>query len=240
MFPKIVIPALIALAFKLVLLGYSARSPTKNATTRLFLALLAVFALHNLSEVLALTEFVRHGVSQMMVIYGFAYIALLIPPIALLLHVSLRLSLDSDEADLRVRLQGLLYVPAAVLLYLLLFTDQLVHNFQPFQNTVLRVPGPWYSLFETYMTVYLLVVLVNIIYGARLSRPFAMRRVRNRFWLLALLPTVLLLGYLIIANHFGLAKVTSTMYLPITLTFFLVVTTYATHQYRLFDIELFI
>jgi hypothetical protein len=51
---------------------------------------------------------------------------------------------------------------------------------------------------------------------------------------------VLLLDYLIVANHFGVAKISSTIYLPVALTYFLIVTTYATHQHRLFDIEFFI
>ncbi|MCK7513758.1 MAG: hypothetical protein MZV70_63580 [Desulfobacterales bacterium] len=63
---------------------------------------------------------------------------------------------------------------------------------------------------------------------------------RNRLWLLAILPTALLFMYLIIANHFGWTRLTSTFYIPMTLTFFLLVTTYATYQYRLLDIEFYI
>jgi hypothetical protein len=50
----------------------------------------------------------------------------------------------------------------------------------------------------------------------------------------------LLLAYLITANHFGWTKLTSTFYVPLAMTFFLVVTSYATHQYRLFEIEFFL
>lgn len=239
MMPSIAIPALVALALKLALLGYATQSPARNQTTRLFLALLIVLAAHNASEVLALYNFVNFGVPAMTT-YGFAYVALLIPAVALILQLSLRLSFDLDAHDTRLRLQPLLYVPGAILLFLLLFTDQLVVGFQPFRNTVLRVPGPLYSYFETYMTVYLSAAIVNLIYGARAGRASAIRRTRNRLWLLAIAPTGLLLVYLIVANHFGLAKVTSTIYMPITLTFFLVVTAYATHEHRLFDIAFFI
>lgn len=234
------IPALVALIFKLILLGYSIKAPAQTITTRLFLALLVVLSLQNLVEFLGFNHLVQHGVTPTIQLVGFTYVALLIPAIALILHVSLRLSLDLPAEDARVRLQPLLYVPVVVLLYLLLFTDQLVLGFRPFQNTVLRVPGPLYSLFETYLSVYLLAALVNLFYGARTSRAPMIRRARNRLWLLAILPTGLLLVYLIVANHFGLTKITSTIYLPITLTFFLVVTTYATHQHRLFDVEFFI
>lgn len=237
---SITIPALIALLFKLVLLGYAAKSPTRNTTTRLFLVLLVVLALHNLVEFVGLNYFVRHGLTETMQQFGFAYIAFLIPAIALLLHVSLRISLDLPGFDRYSLLETLLYGPAVVLLFLLLFTDRLVVGFQMFQNTVLRVPGPLYFLFETYVAVYLLAALSNLCYGARPGRASAFRRSRNRLWLIGLLPTGLLLVYLIVANHFGWTKITSTIYMPITLTFFLIVTTYATHQYRLFDIEFFI
>ena len=46
--------------------------------------------------------------------------------------------------------------------------------------------------------------------------------------------------YLITANHFGLAKLSSSVLNPIVVTVFLIVTTYATHQYRLFEIEFYI
>lgn len=240
----IILPASIALIFKLALLGYSIKSPTKNLTTRLFLVLLTVLALHNVSEILGLNYFVQYGITPAAEsygkFYGFAYFALLIPAIALILHVSLQLSFDTPQQDPRTKLQYLLYLPGVVLLFLLLFTDKLVLGFQPFKNTVLRVPGPWYSLFETYLTVYLLAAIANLFYGARSSRTYTIRRIRNRLWLLGLLPMGVLVVYLIIANHFGLAKITSTIYLPIAITFLLVVTTYATHEYRLFDIEFFI
>jgi hypothetical protein len=239
MIANITLSALAALVFKLGLLAYSTRSRVKNATTRLFLVLLVMLSLHNLVEFVGLNYYVLNGLTPTMQAFGIAYVALLIPAIALILHISLRLSLDWPVTDLRVRLQPLLYVPALILLALLLLTDQLVIGFQRFQNTLLRQPGPLYFLFETYLVVYLSAALVNLVYGARRSRPFSMRRTRNRLWLLAIAPVVLLLVYLIVANHFGWTKLTSTIYMPALLTFFLAVTTYATHQYRLFDIEYF-
>lgn len=240
MFPAVAIPALAALVFKAVLLGYSIKSPVRTLTTRVFLALLVVLALHNLVEVIGFVHFAKNGFTPITEQFGFAYIALLTFAIALILHVSLLLSFDFPAEDPRARLQPLLYAPPFLLIFLLLFTDLLVVGFQPFQNTILRVPGPFYFLFETYIAVYFLAALVNLVFGARSGRPYGLRRTRNRLWLLGLLPTGLLLVYLIVANHFGWTKITSTIYIPITLTFFLIVTTYATHQYRLFDIEFFV
>jgi hypothetical protein len=233
------IPALVALLFKALLLGYSIRSAGRNLASRLFVALLLVLAAQNLVEFWGFNYRAEHGMGPLLQTLGFAYVAFLIPALALILHISLRLSFDLPAKDRQWQWAYLLYLPAAGLVFLLLFTDRLVAGFQAFQDTVLRVPGPWYFLFETYLELYLLATLANLFYGARSSRlPAA--RTRNRLWLLALLPTALLFIYLIVANHFGWTRITSTFYIPITLTFFLAVTAYATHQYRLFDLEFYI
>jgi hypothetical protein len=233
------IPALAALLFKALLLGYSARSVARNAASRLFVALLVALTAQNLVEFWGFNYLAQHGMGPAMQTVGFAYVGFLIPAIALILHISLRLSFDLPVNDRRWQWEHLLYVPAAGLVFLLLFTDKLILGFQPFQASVLRIPGPWYFLFEAYVELYLLATLANLFYGARSSRlPAA--RTRNRLWLLALLPTALLFVYLIVANHFGWTKITSTFYIPITLTFFLAVTAYATHQHRLFDLEFYI
>jgi hypothetical protein len=233
------IPALMALLFKALLLGYSVRSAGRNLASRLFVALLLVLAAQNLVEFWGFNYRAEHGMGPLLQTLGFAYVGFLIPALALILHISLRLSFDLPAKDRQWHWAYLLYLPAAGLVFLLLFTDTLVVGFQAFQDTVLRIPGPWYFLFETYLELYLLATLANLFYGARPSRlPAA--RTRNRLWLLALLPTALLFIYLIVANHFGWTRITSTFYIPITLTFFLAVTAYATHQYRLFDLEFYI
>ncbi|MBI5782965.1 MAG: hypothetical protein HZA69_04415, partial [Gammaproteobacteria bacterium] len=234
------IPAFVALLFKLALLAYAGSALKRSPAAGLYFLLLLVLALHNLVEFAGLNHFSEHGLTQTMQHYGFAYVALLVPAIALILHISLRLSFNDSVFAGRSHLLLLIYLPVIPLEYLLWFTDSLVSGFRTFQYTVLRVPGPWYSVFETYVVVYLLASLTNLVYGARGSRTPAIHRTRNRLWLLALAPTLLLLVYLIVANRFGWTKLTSTVYLPLTLTFFLVVTTYATYQYRLFDIELYI
>jgi len=233
------IPSLVALVFKAVLLAYALRFPAKSATTRLYLVLLVLFSLHNVVEFAGFNHFARYGLDDTIVRFGYSYFVLGIVFFAIILHLSLRLSLDNWS---RLKLYvPLFYAPALPLGYLLLFTNQLVSGFRLFDGyTILRIPGPLYFLFETYALLYLSAAVAYLIYGARRARPAAMCRTRNRLWLLALLPFVLVNIYLIVANHFGLAKISSTVTLPLVITFFLVVTTYATHQYRLFDIEFFI
>lgn len=236
------IPSLVALVFKLVLLGYAVRSRAKTSLTFVFTVMLVVLSLFNLVELAGLGYIATRGYDPRIAdLFGFAYIALIIAAIALQVHLSLLLSFDGVPHGNRrgLLLVVALYAPAFALECLLLFTDKIVFGFKPFLYTVLRDPGPWYFLFETYLVVYFSAALVNLVYGARTSRPTS-ARVRNRLWLLALSPTALLFIYLIFANHFGWTKLTSTFYGPMAMTFFLVVTTYATYQYRLFDIEFYI
>ena len=240
MIPAVAIPALIALVCKLGLLGYSMRVPPQTLTTRLLQLLLVAFAMQNLVELIGFNYFENEVITPALTRIGFIYIALLVPVIALVLHLSLRLSFDPAPTDVRARLQPLLYIPGAALLFLLVATDQLVAGFQAFRSSILRIPGPWYILFESYVISYLLGAFLSLVYGARPSRKSPKGRSRNRLWLLALLPTGALLVYLIVANHFGAAKITSTIYVPIPMTIFLVVATYATYHKRLPDLAFFI
>lgn len=239
MIPAIAIPALIALVVKFGLLCYSLTLAAKTYAMRVVIALLFVFTLHNLVEFLGLSIW-SGEVTWAMERLGFAYIALLIPTVALILHASLLLSYERASDDKRFRLQPLLYVPGVLLLYLLLGTDQLVTGFQPFKNTLFRVAGPWYILFEAYAIAYLSAAFFILILGTRGSHRSAVGRARNRLWLLGLMLPGLLLLYLITANHYGVAKLSSTIYLPIPLTLFLLIAAYATHRRRVIDVGFFI
>src|SRR5690606_23104492 len=107
--------------------------------------------------------------------------AIEIPFFAVLLHLSLALSLYAWD---RYRhLAWLLYVPVPFLEYLLV-SGRLVAGFQLFNDyTILRIPGPQYYLFETYAPLYLIAAIVYLVYGARGSRPSTIGRLRNRYWL---------------------------------------------------------
>jgi hypothetical protein len=233
------VPSLIALAVKLVLFVYVARSRTKSQFTRLFLVLLLLFSAYNVIEFSGISYYYAHGFNHTVELFGFSYFAIFILCTAIILHLSLIMSFDAAAEPKWKHYFWLLYIFILPLEYLLFFTDQLVVGFAPFKDSIIRKPGPLYFLFESYMVGYLLASFVNLLYGARSSRaPF--KRNRNRLWLLGLLPVSLMFIYLIVAGYFGLPKFTTTFYHPIGVTFFLVVTTYAIHEYRLFDIEFFV
>ncbi|OGI62127.1 MAG: hypothetical protein A2W18_01950 [Candidatus Muproteobacteria bacterium RBG_16_60_9] len=241
------VPALVALIFKLILVVYSARSPIKNAITWLFLALLVVFTLLNLDEFFFLNYAPRIGMTPIVNAAGFVYIAFWIPAIALLLHLAVVLSFDRGSVFRRPAVIFAIYAPIVPFEYLLLFTNKFVLEFKPFLYSILRVPGPLYWIGETWAILLLSATFAVLVYGARGSRP-ALARVRARLWLLALSPMILLVIYMILAHHMGWRRLTFPVHIPIVVTFFLLMTTYATHErphpggfyrflYRLFDLE---
>jgi hypothetical protein len=236
----ITIPALFALVLKALITGYSLRGFGRDKSRWLFVCLPLTLAVHDLIEFVGLNHVVHHGPTPQLHGLGIAYTASLLVALAFLFHLALRLNLDPEAGSVHASWQAASYVPGAALLYLLFATEYLVVGFEAYRNTVLRVPGPLYPLFEGYVLICLVACTALFLYGSRRTRRPAIRCVRSRWWLLAIAPTALLLTYLIIANHFGLARVSSTIYLPITLTFSLMVTTYATHRRRLFDISFWI
>ena len=232
------VPALIALAFKLVLLVYAIKSPTRNGSTRIYFYLLLLLSLQNVAEFACLIYLAAYGIDATTTAYAYAYVAFLIPVAAVILHLSLRLNWNKTETS------GmhwfLIYLPVVPLELLLLFSPNLIPAFVPFQNSVLRIPGPWFFLLEGFVATYWVAAFVNLIAGVKKAHASPISQARNRLWILGLSPMLLLLIYLVVANHFSWTQLTWTFYIPMAMTFFLVVTTYATHQYRLFDIQFYV
>lgn len=236
------IPSLVALIFKAVLIGYAARSDARNLVTRVFLALLVLLSVFNLIELSGIHYYYSRNreFDAIVASFGYAYFATFIPIAAIILHVSLALSVDPAGRESWNRLYWLVYLPVIPLEYLLFVSNNLIAGFVPFKDSIIRDPGPLYFLFETYNVVYLSASLVNLLYGARGSRQPAITRTRNRWWLFGLMPMLLMIVYLTVADYVGWPRFTSTFFIPIGITFFLCVSTYAIHQHRLFDIEFYI
>lgn len=202
--------------------------------------LLVTLALLNATEVLGFIHAAVQGLRAVRP-YGFTYIALLIVIFAMMLHVSLLVGLNIGlSAYYRYWVLGI-YAPVAIFLMLLFFTDQLIVDFQPVRNTVLRVPGPWFPLLEIYIVLYLLIVVLSLVYGARRVCVPATRRLRSRLWLIAMAPIAIFFIYLTVAHHFGFTRqISSTIYGPLVMTIPFIIAGYATYHHRLFDFQFFI
>ena len=222
------LPAILALAAKGVIYLYARFSELRTLETRLYLWFLFALSVQNLAEVGIFTSYAEH--------LPFVYFGASIIAIALLLHLALVIAREWRHTLIWL---ALLYTPTIVLEILLWFTPWLVQGFEPLRYTYTRIPGSLYFLFELYALGYVAGAVALFIYGSLWARTAA-RQTKNRLMLLGLFPIFLVVVTVISLQHYGARVFNTTVTLPIAITFFLAVTAYATHQYRLFDIAFYI
>lgn len=234
------IPAVIALLAKVGIFFYARYSRVHNLKTRIYLIFLFCMAVQNLMEIQFFTADAEGGASNPPTVSGLLYFGVSILAIALLLHLAVILATNSREQGNLSR-RGLLtiYIPATVLEVLLFTTPLLVAGFERMGYTYTRVPGQLFFLWELYAIGYLVAAVAFLFYGAW-RQGTAFERLQNRLLLIGLLPILLVVVAVIGFQHFGFRVFNATATLPFAVTFFLIVTAYATHQYRLFDIAFFI
>lgn len=233
-------PALIALAFKGGIFAYARYSGTHNSRTRLYLYFLFALSIQNLAEISGLYKL--NVVGLMPYLEGYVFYAASITVIAFLTHLSFAVAFDQRQrwADIFVRS---VYGYGAVLFLLLIATKHIVSDFVPFNyafgNTITRVPGPLYFLFEIYGIGAFVSILGALAYGSiRSASPSS--RARSSVLLLAILPMAAIVIVVLFLLHIGIQWANATVIFPLAITYFLVVTAYAVHHHRLFDIQFYI
>jgi len=232
------LPAVLALAAKAGLFFYARQSRVHNLQTQLYLLFLFSLSVQNIAEI---TFFTAKAEGLAAPSGGIVYFSASIIAIALLLHLALALSVprSGSEIELPKQYVVLVYLPALALEVLLLFTPLLVAGFQPLNYTYTKIPGPLYSAFEMYTVGYLALTVLMLIRGAARQQT-SFRRQQNKILLAGLVPIVILVIAIVLLQHVGFRGFNTTATLPVAVTFFLAVTAYATHQYRLFDVDFFI
>jgi hypothetical protein len=231
------LPAMIALALKGGIYAYARFSRTHSLQTRLYLFTLFFFSMQNVAEIAHFYTFIERGLIptfEVNVFYASTIIAY-----AFLFHLALTLVFDAQRAAIRT-MANAVYIYAAALVVLLFFTPWLISGYTPIrQYTVTRIPGPLYGAFEIYAIGICLTVVGILAYGVR-RQASASERSRAKIVLIAIIPLNLVLIAVLVALHTGVRLFNASVTMPIALMFFLALTAYATHQYRLFDIQYFI
>jgi 3-oxoacyl-(acyl-carrier-protein) synthase III len=231
------LPALIALSLKGGIYLYAHFSRTHNLLTRLYLLTLFGFSIQNIAEVAGFYTFLERG--AMPNFEANVFYAALIAAYAFLFHLVLALAFDPQNKTVRQFVTAI-YLYAVALEVLLFFTPWLIVGYTPIrQYTVTKIPGPLYWALEGYFIGICLSTVAILAYGVRRQlSPY--RRSQIKLVLLAIIPINLLLTVVLVTLHVGVRLFNATVTMPIALTFFLLTTAYATHQYRLFDIEFFL
>ena len=233
-FSPFVIPAILALTFKAAIFFYARGSKQHNLETQLYLLFLFALSIQNLSEIFV---FIGGQARHEMI---FVYFGASIIAIAALMHLALA---TATNWSLKISTANpwplLIYAPAVVLEMLLFFTDLLVVGIEPMAYTYTKIPGPHYFLFVIYVLTYFGTIPTILMYGG-VKLENSTRRARAKLILLGSTPLILVAMTVVILQNYGLRAFNTTITLPITVTFFLAITAYATHQYRIFDIGFFI
>jgi DNA-binding protein Fis len=239
-FTPYALPAIVALLAKAGMFFYARYSKVHNLQTKLYLLFLFCLSAQNLVEI---CFFLRRGEELMFspTQIGTLYYSASILAMALLLHFAsvMGSTWRGKQVNVRRSLVILLYAPALILETLLWGGSQLILGFEPMSYTYTKIPGPLYFLFQLYAFGYMCAAGGLFMYGARAHRT-TVARLQNRLVLTGLLPIIAVVLVVICMQQLGIRGVSATTTLPLAITFFLVVTAYATHQYRLFDIEFFV
>jgi hypothetical protein len=236
------LPAIVALGFKGAVYAYAHFSKTHNFHTRLYLLALFALSIQNISEIAHFyTLHVRGTLPYFEVTLFYASS---IAALALFFHLAIAISFNQPLGKKTSSLVSWIYVYGLLLEALLFLTPWLISGYTHIGESVTgysvtRIPGPLYIAFEIYAIGISVSVLGMLGYGAK-RQDTAYKRTKAVTMLFAIVPMVLVVVAVLGSLHFGYKLFNASFLMPIAITFFLVVTAYAIHQYRLFDIEFYI
>lgn len=239
--PIIAVPATIALMFKAAIYVYARYSQTHNLQTRLYLFFLFSFSVQNIAEIFGL--YVLNNNNVMPYFQANLFYAATIVGMAVLFHLSASLAFEGRFGSKQFLLPAFVYIWAIVLETLLIFTPWLIRDFEilayPLGDSVTRVRGPLYFLFEFYAIGIFASVIGLSLYGWK-KQDSVKKRLQNSMLVIAIAPMAVLVFLVLGLLHFGIKWLNWSLTFPVALTYFLIVTAYATHQHRLLDIQFFI
>lgn len=231
------LPAMLALLIKSGIFVYAHFSDTHNTQTRLYLFFLFALSIQNIAEISGFYTLITHNVipsTEATIYYASSIIAL-----ALILHLALHLAFNEGNPKTKM-VVWLVYGYGTILEVLLLFTPWLISGYVIFPlGGVTRVAGPLFTTFEVYAIGIFIAVVGVLMYGAK-HQLTSQKRAKNSMMLLAIIPVAILVIVVLILLRLGIKWFSTPLTLPIAFTYFLVVTAYATHQHRLFDIQFYI
>lgn len=230
------LPAIIALIVKGGIYAYARYAKVQSHATQIFLLFLFALSLQNIGEI---WHFFALSAGQLPVFEVTIYYAGGIVALGMLNHLALELALPEPHRALRRGLVIAGHLASATLLALLFGTPWLIKGFEPIGYTVTRIPGPVYWMFEVFVVLVIGGAIGLFCYGA-VRQSSRLLRLRNRYMLVAMVPMLLTFVVVIGLLHFGIKSFNASIIVPATLTYMLVVTTFAVYQHRLFDIEFFV
>lgn len=222
-----VLPAFFALVLKVYVLAVAHSANTSSAFTRMVL----VFALHNLTEVLAYLQFSFGSISD--VIFRLYYAATLI-----MLYFMCLYCIEVSRLSILKKLVIPIFCWLIGVSLAVMFSDLLVAGVEPIGYAATAIRGSYYSVFSITILVGLLFVFSSLIVGYRSSHEH-LAQVQCLYNLVALSPIVIL-GFLIIPVMILGYQVNAAGILPLCTTLFLLITLQSEDKHGLTDIRRFL
>jgi len=227
------LPAILALLCKFGIVLAARVSPVRNRQTDLFFYALTASVVLNVAEVAIIQRFTTIDLA----ILGKIYFTAAFASIALLVHLSMEVSLADVNKPLNSAIPKVLYGGAIALTGALWFTDYLVVGFAPFATYgITRIAGPAYFFVELFLVLGFLSIIALSAYGVRRGRP-QLLRIKSKFWLFATLPVAGVVIAVVTWLHAGNAPFNSLVVLPLVLVWLYAWVAYAVTRFRLFDLE---
>ncbi|MDJ0957782.1 MAG: helix-turn-helix domain-containing protein [Arenicellales bacterium] len=224
------VPAVIALLVKLLLLFYTQRSI--NQLTKLYLVFLFFLGLMNVGEI---GHFI--ALSQDRVPFYSMHIYYLGGIMAMSTLLLLALDISYVKVPNIGKVAGEFVFALGVLLSVLLFISPwVITGYERLGLSATRVPGPLYPAVEILVVGVLLGSIALFVRGV-VKHESPRMQLMNAYMIVAFIPLVLVGVIVLIALRFFDASVNAAVIGPIAITIFLLVTAYATHHYKLFDIS---
>jgi len=229
------VPAVLALAFKGGLFLYAYKHRPLNSVTRLYVYLLIALTAQNIVLVTGYPELSRGTVP-----YFEADVFYVVTTWAIVLILHLAVAMAFHQATvMTVVVVRAAYAMALALTLLILNTSWIVSGYEITNYVITRIPGPMYPLWSIYAAGSLLAGVGILVYGA-LHQATRQKRLKSQLLVLALIPMQLTMMTVLVMLHLGVKWINVSLLSPILITYLLVVTAYATHQHRLFDIQFYI
>ena len=224
------VPAVIALLVKLLLFVYTQRSI--NQLTKLYLVFLFFLGLMNVGEI---GHFI--ALSQDKVPLYSMHIYYLGGIMAMSTLLLLALEISYIKVPVIGKIAGEFVFFLGVLLSILLFVSPwVITGYERLGLSATRIPGPLYPAVEILVIGVLLGSIALFVRGV-VKHESPRMQLMNAYMIVAFIPLVLVGVIVLVALRFFDASVNAAVVGPIAITIFLLVTAYATHHYKLFDIS---
>lgn len=221
-----ILPALIALAIKLVVLIISRRNIGHSSV---FFTMVLVFACHNVAEVLGFLEYFQgKQVDQLIRWYYVMSVCGLVAILSYSNEVS-KLYKKSKTFDLTISALAIAGIS------LIMFTDTIVMGSEAIGYTVTAIRGEFYWVFQLFSITAYSVIIWCLVSGYRHAADHT-TEIQCGFTLLALAPLIFIAVGVIGLMSIGI-KINAAFVMPIGTTLFLLITLKSEATHRLTDIR---